>query len=221
MRNKKLCICFILSCFVFLFACRKEQIKVVTGEVSKIFPTNVTVTGRIISLGDGIKQYGHCYGKYPGPSISDNKTGFGAAIGLGEYTSYLAGLETGTKYYVKAYVSCSSSTVYGDEISFSTTAATLPEVTTKEVTDITLTSAVSGGEVLSDGGSPVIARGVCWSLSAGPTVANNLTSNATGIGSFQSNLNGLTEYTTYYVRAYATNGAGTSYGNEFNFTTAQ
>jgi uncharacterized protein (TIGR02145 family) len=79
----------------------------------------------------------------------------------------------------------------------------------------------SGGTISSDGGSVVTARGVCWSTSPGPTVAlPTKTSNGSGTGSFSSNITGLNAGTTYYVRAYATNGVGTAYGNEVTFTTS-
>ena len=95
----------------------------------------------------------------------------------------------------------------------------LPTVTTSTVTDITYTGAMSGGEVVSDGGANVIMRGVCWSTTPNPTVIDSHTSEGTGIGTFISNLTNLVENTTYYVRAYATNSAGTAYGNEVSFTT--
>ena len=94
-----------------------------------------------------------------------------------------------------------------------------PTVTTKSITDITTTSAKSGGNVTSDGGTPVTARGVCWSTSQNPTVSGNHTTNGSGTGSFTNSMTGLAPNTTYYVRAYATNGVGTAYGNEVAFTT--
>ena len=97
--------------------------------------------------------------------------------------------------------------------------AFLPTVTTNTVSSITTTSATCGGNVISDGGTTVTARGVCWSTSQNPTVSNSHTTNGSGTGSFISSLTGLTANTTYYVRAYATNSAGTAYGNEVSFTT--
>ena len=99
------------------------------------------------------------------------------------------------------------------------TAIVLPIVTTNNATDITAFAASCGGNVTFDGGSSVIARGVCWSTSHNPTIGNSHTSNGTGIGYFTSNLTGLSPNTTYYVRAYATNILGTAYGNEVPFTT--
>ena len=96
-----------------------------------------------------------------------------------------------------------------------------PTVTTSNVTDITTTTASCSGNVTSTGGSSVTARGVCWSTSQNPTVNGSHTTNGTGIGSFTSSISSLTPNTTYYVRAYATNSAGTAYGSQVSFTTAQ
>ncbi|MEY3126699.1 MAG: hypothetical protein RL273_852, partial [Bacteroidota bacterium] len=96
----------------------------------------------------------------------------------------------------------------------------LPTVTTTGVFSITNFSASSGGAVTSNGGAVLSAWGVCWSTSANPTLANNFLQNTISSGSFSSALSGLTQNTTYYVRAYATNSAGTAYGNQVSFTTA-
>ena len=94
-----------------------------------------------------------------------------------------------------------------------------PILSTTPVTSISFNSAQSGGNITNDGGSSVTARGVCWNTSFNPTIANSITTNGTGIGSFASSLTGLTPSTTYYVRAYATNSAGTNYGLNVSFTT--
>ena len=95
----------------------------------------------------------------------------------------------------------------------------VPALTTSAINNIAQTTASSGGNVTSDGGSGITARGVCWSTSAMPTTSNTKTTDGTGTGSFSSSITGLTANTTYYVRAYATNISGTAYGNELNFTT--
>ena len=97
--------------------------------------------------------------------------------------------------------------------------AELPKVKTSAVSEITINSAVCGGEVTSDGNGTITARGICWSTSQNPTIEDNKTTNGSGLGSFTSNLSNLASQTTYYVRAYATNEVGTSYGNEVSFTT--
>jgi len=109
----------------------------------------------------------------------------------------------------------------GSTISFTLGSGTglPPTVTTTAVTSITSTSAVSGGNVTSAGGATVTARGVCWSTSANPTTSNSHTTNGTGTGSYPSNMTGLSQNTPYHVRAYATNSAGTGYGNDLPFQT--
>jgi len=94
-----------------------------------------------------------------------------------------------------------------------------PHVITKAVYNVTTTSALSGGNVFSDGGAAVAARGACWSTYPNPTVSESHTTDGTGIGKFTSSITGLTPMTTYHVRAYATNSVGTSYGNDVTFTT--
>lgn len=90
-------------------------------------------------------------------------------------------------------------------------------ITTDSITNITGTSATSGGEITSDERTPMTSRGVCWSTSHNPTIADNHTSDGAGTGSFTSTITGLTTGTTYYVRAYVTNSIGTGYGNEVSF----
>ena len=90
---------------------------------------------------------------------------------------------------------------------------------TRTVSIITETEAETGGTVTSSGGVEIIARGVCWSTGHYPTTADHVTNDGSGSGTFSSNITSLTPNTTYYVRAYATNSAGTAYGNEVTFTT--
>lgn len=95
-----------------------------------------------------------------------------------------------------------------------------PTVTvTDAAAGITSTSANSGGTITSDGGAPLTASGVCWSTTINPTTASDKTSVGTNVGSFVTAITGLQPNTTYYVRAYATNSEGTTYGPRINFTT--
>ena len=107
---------------------------------------------------------------------------------------------------------------YGNEMTF-TTMSGIPSVTTAAVSDITTNGAVCGGEITDDGGLEITARGICWSTSPEPTVADAYTSEGDGIGSFVSTMTGLMPNTTYYLRAYATNSHTTAYGGEVSFTT--
>lgn len=95
-----------------------------------------------------------------------------------------------------------------------------PVLTTSTINDITLSTATGGGDISNDGGAKVIARGVCWSTAINPSIdLSTKTTDGLGIGSFSSSISGLEVNTTYYVRAYATNSVGTSYGDEVTFST--
>lgn len=95
----------------------------------------------------------------------------------------------------------------------------IPVLTTTTVSDIAATTAISGGSISSDGGASVTARGVCWSTGVNPAINNPHTSDSTGTGTYTSHISGLTPNTPYYLRAWATNSAGTAYGNIITFTT--
>lgn len=189
-----------------------------TVEVTGVTLTSATTGGNITS--DGLAEVtarGVCWGTSPNPTIDGNKTTDGKGTGI--FTSNITGLTEGTVYYIRAYATNSKGTAYGNEITFSTTSKSTPSLTTLEATEITFTSAKTGGNVTSDGLSEVTARGVCWGISANPTIAGNKTTNGSGLGTFTSNITGLSEGITYHVRAYATNSKGTAYGNEVTFTT--
>ena len=97
--------------------------------------------------------------------------------------------------------------------------AQTPSITTSVVTAITSVAATGGGSISSDGGAAITARGVCWSLTQGPTTSDSKTNDGTGDGQFESSITGLAGGTTYHVRAYAVNKAGTAYGQDLTFTT--
>ena len=98
--------------------------------------------------------------------------------------------------------------------------AVLPTLSTSTISDINSSTASSGGSISNDGGANVSTRGICWSTSSNPTIAlSTKTTDGSGTGSFISSMTGLSAVTQYYVRAYATNSAGTAYGNELSFTT--
>ena len=97
--------------------------------------------------------------------------------------------------------------------------AELPSVITTEVVEITTNSAQCGGKVTNDGGTAVTERGICWSTNANPTITNSHVSAGAGTGTFSAMMSGLSASTTYHVRAYATNEAGTAYGLDKEFKT--
>jgi hypothetical protein len=192
---------------------------VTTRSISNITATTATSGGNVTSDGGGlVTARGVVWGTTTAPTIAlSTKTTDGT--GIGAYTSLLTSLLPATTYYVRAYATNSSGTTYGSETSF-TTLPTTPTVTTTALTNITAISATGGGNIGSDGGGLVTARGVVWGTSTLPTIAlSTRTNNGGGTGAFTSSMTGLSTNTKYYVRAYATNSAGTSYGDEIIFTT--
>ena len=190
-----------------------------TTAVSTIAQTTAQSGGNITADGGAsVTARGVCWGTTTNPTVSNSKTTEGT--GTGNFTSSLTGLTANTTYYVKAYATNSAGTAYGNEVSFTTQQIIMiPILTTTAVSTITQTTAQSGGNITADGGVPISARGICWSATTAPTIANSKTINGTGIGSYNSFLTGMSANTVYYLRAYATNSAGTGYGNEIIFTT--
>ena len=167
-------------------------------------------------------------------SFLNNVTGFDAVpagdgeYGLGLWTEFWSATESGN-YALERYMDYVSSCV-GQFIQHKGNAASVrclrdnievAVVTTSTVYNVTTNSAICGGNVIADGGAEVTERGVCWSTDPNPTVDGEHTSDGSGMGTFTSTLTNLVEGTTYYVRAYATNSAGTAYGEEVSFTTIE
>ena len=192
---------------------------VVTNNTSNMTATTADCNGNVTSDGGAtVTLRGFYYGTSPNPETTGSKkTDYN--IGTGAFTCTLTGLTPNTTYYVKAYATNSVGTSYGEQMTFTTTSVSAPIVITNDVSDIQATSAIGGGNVTSDGGATVTARGICWSTSQNPTISDSKTSDGTGTGSFTSTMTGLTKNTTYYVRAYATNSVGTSYGEQKTFKT--
>ena len=140
-------------------------------------------------------------------------------VGESAFHVNINNLSTETKYYYCFECYSSHSSTRSEVHSFVTLKAEKPVVETGAVENITLNFASCGGNVVSDCGADVTERGVCWSTSQNPTINDNKTSDGAGMGTYNSNITGLNKNTTYYVRAYATNSAGTGYGNEISFTT--
>ncbi|MBX2942092.1 MAG: hypothetical protein KF860_07085 [Cyclobacteriaceae bacterium] len=201
-----------------------DSIKIVTPTLTTGAATNITITtatsgGEITDDGgDNISIRGICWSTTENPTMVNDK--IASSAGTAAFSSTMEGLVPNTKYYVRAFASNSAGTGYGNQISFTTLQEIkLPILTTAEITDITLITASGGGEISSDGGSAITSKGLCWSTTQNPTIADSKTTNGTGTGNYTSALTGLIPNTTYYVRAYATNTVGTGYGGDVSFTT--
>lgn len=194
---------------------------VTTGLISTITSTSASGGGNVTDDGGGaITAKGICWSTTEGPTTSDAKSADGT--GTGSFVSSMTSLSSSTIYYVRAYATNSAGTAYGEQVSFATLEpeGVLPTLTTVTASGITSSTASSGGNIINDGGVAVTARGISYSTASSPTIANSITNDGSGTGIFSSSISGLNANTTYYVRAFATNAAGTAYGNQITFTTA-
>ena len=130
------------------------------------------------------------------------------------------GLSAKTKYYYCAYVYLNDIQYeYGEVKEFETNEPNLAEVITKEVTKIELYSAIATGSVIDDCGASILERGICYATHPNPCISNIKIVSGSGLGEFTCDLTDLEKNTKYYVRAFATNNVGTSYGDEIWFIT--
>jgi hypothetical protein len=190
--------------------------------------TNITLTsaqsgGNITSDGNGpILDRGVVWSKSANPIYGATGTySTNDGLGSGSFVSTLTtDMTPGTTYRAKAWARNEAGIGYGSELTFSTLSLNLPTLTTAPISVITNNSARSGGSVLTDGGAPVINRGVCIGTLPNPTVSGGIIpASGTGLGSFAVTMASLTSNTLYHVRAYAENSVGTAYGNDVTFTT--
>ena len=191
---------------------------VTTTEATNVSFTTATVGGEVTSDGGLIvTERGVVYSTSPKPTTADTKLVSGK--GKGSFSVKLSNLKEATTYYARAYAVNSKGTSYGEQKSFTTGKTDVPNVTTTEVTDVSFATATVSGEVTSDGGLIVTERGVVYGTSPNPTTADTKSVSGKGKGSYSVALSNLQEATTYYVRAYAVNSKGTSYGEQKSFTT--
>lgn len=191
--------------------------ELVTKEISEVSYNSAIVEGVVIATGlTPVYTKGICWDTLPYPTIANPFENGGS--GLGPFTCQLSDLLPATTYYTRAFAANENELAYGNHLVFSTPAL-LPSITTTELSEILDESVTSGGIISNDGGAQILQRGVCWSTDTMPTIEDNFTIDGVGHGSFVSHITGLIPYTTYYLRAYATNEAGTGYGNVVEFTT--
>lgn len=189
-----------------------------TSEITDITWTTAIGGGEVISEGGySVTERGVCWSTSHEPTVSSSHSN--AELSSESFTVTMTGLTVGTKYYVRAYAKNSIGTSYGEEKWFETKSYEKPTVITSAVTALSRTSAVCGGNVTSEGGLPVTERGICWSTSTQPTINDNHIYSGTGGGTFSEEMSELTLGTTYYVRAFAKNEQGMSYGDAIQFTT--
>ena len=189
--------------------------EVTTVEVSEVTYNsayclcNVRSDGGLELEGRGISYY-----ESSNPGLTINIAA--EEVSLGEFLVQITGLQPSKEYHVHAYATNDKGTGEDEGITFTTTDGR-PTVTTLGITDINETSATGGGNVTDQGYTPVTERGICWSTHPAPEISDFTYPNGTGEGSYPGYMTDLTADQTYYVRAYAKNSQGLSYGEEVQF----
>ena len=219
-------ILFVFTCFSFLTCEKDKGPESITNklEFSKIEVDSVSYREAKISYelenfdNNNVQSFGICYNKSGEPTQDDSTVSLTISS---SGNKKIDGLSPDTQYYFRFYVELGGTMIYSDDENFSTSSLGKPSLTTTEVTNIDTSSATTGGNIINNRGSSITARGVCWSNSENPTIEENegKTDDGEGTGEFTSDLTGLTENTSYYLRAYATNEVGTAYGQQKEFRT--
>jgi uncharacterized protein (TIGR02145 family) len=188
-----------------------------TTELSSITPFSAVGGGTItLEGGTPIVARGVIWSTSPNPTV-ELTTKTEDESDIESFTSEIAGLNWEAEYYVRAYATNEVGTGYGEDILFTTEPLV---ISTTIASGITPFVAASGGVIGGEGGISIIARGIVWSTSADPTIElETRTEDGSGSGSFTSSITGLNWETEYHVRSYATNSAGTTYGDDMTFTT--
>ena len=174
--------------------------------------TSFTCSGDVTDSGTyTVTARGFCYATTPDPVMTGEHVHLGN--GIGPFSVTFAELDPETTYYVRAYAVNAVGVAYSNAITVTTLTPTLPTVTTDSVSSYNECFAT----VTSDGGAPVTQRGFCYDTLPNPTTESNVVFVGDGVGEFEAVLSGLPVGKLYFVKAFATNAKGTTYGNQFDF----
>ena len=194
----------------------KPTVKTLEVSSKNFVLSTATFKGSIVSAGDlGYIERGFVYATVHNPTIGGNKV-VAEGSGIGEFSATATQLEEGKIYYIRAFVTTSKETVYGEDVEMDYTAK-MPEVKTVSIVNknIVAGTATFKGNIVSLGDLPYTERGFVYGVVHNPTIDDNkVIASGSGAGDFTASASGLTEGKTYYVRAYVTNKKGTVYGEE-------
>ena len=200
------------------------DIKVEAMSADNISTENAVVACNIVNV-DNLKitESGVCFSQSEEPTVLNGKLASNPVQTNGTFSVSITGLEPNTTYYIRAYAVSEKEVCYSNEISFKTLAvATVPVLTTSPASAVTTASATLGGTISGNGGSAITESGVCVGLTANPTVETGIklaTNPLVVSGAYSLNITNLQPNRIYYVRAYAQNASGISYGGQTSFCT--
>lgn len=198
------------------FTTARSVPQLTTAEVADILMHTAPAGGTVLYNGGAeVISRGVVWSRHRQVTILSNEGISREGSGSGSFTTLISGLKPETTYYIRAFATNIVGTAYGEAVVFTT--KNVPALTTLSITDMAGTTVKTGGHITGDGGAPVLSRGVCWSQLPNPDLSGVHTSDGSGTGIFSSKISGLTPAKTFYVRAYATNEAGTGYGNQVEF----
>lgn len=189
-----------------------------TGEIVDISGTTAAGGGKVLNEGGSeVLERGVVWSSSEIPAYDRNEGMSFDGRGPGEFSSQLKDLQSGVSYSVRAFAYSRNGVSYGELVEFTTVMMFL----TADITEISSSSALSGGNIPAGMEGPIIERGVVWDTSDSPTIENHLgmSSDGSGHGSYVSRITDLTPGTQYFVRAYATTEEKTEYGNVKEFET--
>ena len=218
----------ILISGILLIGCKKDVAPVApivtTYDVTSYGSCSANCFGLVTSDGGKpILERGVCWSTNETVTIDDNKTTDARDESDGYFSCQLTGLIPNTTYFTRVFAKNSAGIGYGEVKPVTTQPMETPMVTTSAFALSPNTATVSGSLAVdcsvTETEIGAYERGAYWGTTQNPDVADNKSVGGSGSGLFSISLTGLTENTTYYVRAYAANGAGTIYGNEVSFTT--
>ncbi len=195
---------------------------ITTSDASSITATTATLNGSIdVANAASSTIRGFAYGTSATLSTVIATTTESGIFDSGAFTSAVSGLTGNTTYYVRAYASNATSTGYGTIKSFTTSVAVVvPTVTVQSASSITATMVTLNGTMTSDGNASSTVRGFAYGTDTSYSLGTTTENGTFAIGSFTSSISSLTCNTTYHVRAYSTNSAGTGFSGDQTFLTS-
>jgi uncharacterized protein (TIGR02145 family) len=208
---------------VAMIGCKTKFVPTLTTtSVNKITETSAISGGNVTDDGNTqIVSRGIVWSRTQQPTIETNMDLVESGSGLGLFEIEITGLEGNTQYFVRAFASNEIGTSYGNQQEFITLLVEKPTVVSLKASDITTTSALVGGNITHDGGTMITEQGIFWgtTINAETTGIKVTVESGAGIGTYSYQLNSLTANTIYFVKAFAINSKGISYGDEISFTT--